>query len=322
MPPPTPITSLQHAILPIAANAGRGEGDLARAALLLETLATGWQGTVPLTVTVVSRDADAAAVRTALTAGGNVAVRHFSESDFFPKASAFFQMSGWWKQQLIKLKAPAELRMGPYLTLDADIICCTPFAEATFLHEGRLVGHWEHKNTQDWWQNLARLQGCAVDPMSYGLSVTPNILHSSLAAQALRSIAASEARALRRLLGWHQSTRGKTPWTEYSLYTLAAERAGNLFEYHLPPDKVFQLSLRVHGNINVWSLEDAQHLESIAPEELTGHFMVIQSTAGVPLARVRRFVERILPRRCALRESRCSCRVPTDTAPASLDVSR
>ena len=113
----------------------------------------------------------------------NVTVR--PESEFFGPFSRFFMLTGWFRQQIIKLYVPAKLGFGGYLTLDSDVACVGDFDATTFVHEGKALSRWEPKRHHDWWRSAAKMVGVPFEVATHGLSVTPNILHGELAAQTL-----------------------------------------------------------------------------------------------------------------------------------------
>lgn len=289
------IVPVCQAVLPIAVRGPEASSDLARADLLLQSIDFFWEGSTPFIVWVIDREQDRSAVRAALKGSSRVQLQHVCESEFYASHSSFFGLPGWWKQQLLKLKVPAVIGLGSYLTLDADILCCRTFSEATFIQQGRLISHWEYKDTQSWWRNLATNINVPFDPRSYGLSVTPNTLHSELSKQALLAVCTDEEQLLATLHAWIQNSRSTgSPWTEYSLYTYAAEIKGNLFDYHLKPDLAFASDVRIHSHSNVWSPDQITNLQRKTGTGDPGHFIVVQSTANVPLERVRQLLSQVV----------------------------
>src|ERR1700751_537642 len=105
-----------NAILPMARRNLHGRDDLDRAALLIESLARHWVDTKPLQLLIVSPQRDLAVIRSKLPAFPNIDVSVRSEREFFPRLSRFYTLPGWYRQQIIKLEVPAQLRFGGYLT--------------------------------------------------------------------------------------------------------------------------------------------------------------------------------------------------------------
>src|SRR5689334_6558667 len=150
------LTGIRQAILPVALRPLHAKDDLDRTCLLIETLARHWRDRHPLELLVVvpTRDADVIRDRLPRLAGVNVTLR--PESDFFARSSRFFMLTGWFRQQIVKLHVPAQLGFGGYLTLDSDVVCVGDFDSTTFVREGRALSRWEPKRHHDWWRSAAR----------------------------------------------------------------------------------------------------------------------------------------------------------------------
>lgn len=285
------FSEVRQAILPLALRRLKRRGDLERAGLLIESLAKHWRDSKPLDLLIVSPAQDANLLRTNLPRFANVEVSVRSEGEFFRPPSSFYMMTGWYRQQLIKLHVPAVMGFGGYLTLDSDVCCVGDFDATTFMHDGRALSRWEPKDHHDWWQSAAELVGVPFEMRTHGLSVTPNILHSDLAAQTLEHFrsgrldpaAALGIRVLRAL--------GDVPWTEYSLYTNVAERMGNLFDYHVHWDPCYFSDIQLVSRQNcVWGADDFERLVKL-PNGTTarGKFIIVQSHARIPVERVREY---------------------------------
>src|SRR6266545_551837 len=179
------FTEISQAILPLALRRLHRKDDLQRACLLIETLARHWRDRRPLQLLIVAPARDEHFIRARLPrlAGVDVTVR--PESDFFSPFSRFFMLTGWFRQQIVKLYVPSRLGFAGYLTLDSDVVCVGDFDATTFVHRGRALSRWEPKHHHAWWRPAANLAGIPYDGASHGLSVTPNILHGDLAGQAL-----------------------------------------------------------------------------------------------------------------------------------------
>src|SRR6267143_1775814 len=169
--PKTMFSEVRHAILPLALRKIKRRGDLERAGLLIESLAKHWRDTKPFQLLIVSPGSDTHLLRTSL-----------------PRFSSFYMMTGWYRQQIVKLQVPVVLGFGGYLTLDSDVCCVGDFDATTFVEDGRGLSRWEPKLHHDWWRNAAKVVGSGYDGKGHGLSVTPNLLHGKLAAQTLEHV--------------------------------------------------------------------------------------------------------------------------------------
>ena len=233
------FTEVRQAILPLALRRLHRKDDLERACFLIESLAQHWRGHRPFDLLIVTPARDADFVRARLPRLARVTVTVRPESDFFRPFSRFFMLTGWFRQQIIKLHVPARLGFGGYLTLDSDVACVGDFDATTFVHDGKALSRWEPKHHHDWWRSAAKMVGVPFDAATHGLSVTPNILHGDLAAQALAHFRHGSVDPV-TTLGFEVIRRlGTIPWTEYSLYTSVAELNGNLFDYHIHWDPAY-----------------------------------------------------------------------------------
>ena len=114
-------TSVTTGVLPLSAKAHGVTGDVERAAFLVASLGQRWRDAEPFRLIVVSPAADTGPVGAALPSVPGIHIEVLAEDAFFGPRDAFHGLPGWWKQQVIKLVAPAVLRVGPYLTFDADV---------------------------------------------------------------------------------------------------------------------------------------------------------------------------------------------------------
>lgn len=283
------FTEVRQAILPLALRNLKRRGDLERTGLLIESLATHWRDPQPLQLLIVAPGRDAPLLRSELPRFPNIEVEVRAESEFFPTFSRFYMMTGWYRQQMVKLQVPVMLGFKGYLTLDSDVCCVGDFDAQTFIEDGRALSRWEPKRYQDWWKNAAEIVGTPFDTKQHGLSVTPNILHGDLAAQVLRYFSKDGGDALTSLSLWVLRKLGQIPWTEYSLYTCVAEREGNLLDYHVHWDPCYFSSIQLFSERTcVWGADDFERLVKLPPgTDPGGKFIIVQSHARIPLEQVR-----------------------------------
>ena len=136
------FSEVRQAILPLALRNLKRRGDLERAGLLIESLAKHWCDSKPFQVLIVSPERDAVLLRGSLPRFRNIEVSVRAEGDFFPAFSRFYMMTGWYRQQMVKLHVPAKLGFGGYLTLDSDVCCVGDFDATTFIENGRALSRW------------------------------------------------------------------------------------------------------------------------------------------------------------------------------------
>ena len=130
------FTEIRQALLPLALRKIQRRGDLERAGLLIDSLAKHWRDIQPFELLIVAPRRDASLLRTSLPRFPNIDVAVRPESDFFSPFSRFYLMTGWYRQQIVKLQVPAMLGFGGYLTLDSDV-CCVGDFDATHLRRER-----------------------------------------------------------------------------------------------------------------------------------------------------------------------------------------
>ncbi|HZX84684.1 MAG TPA: DUF6492 family protein [Reyranella sp.] len=285
------FTGIRQAILPLALRRLHRKDDLQRACLLIETLARHWRDRQPLQLLIVAPARDEHFIRARLPMLPGVTVTVRPESDFFSPFSRFFMLTGWFRQQIVKLYVPSRLGFAGYLTLDSDVVCVGDFDSMTFVRDGRALSRWEPKGHHDWWQRAARMAGVPYDPNAHGLSVTPNILHGDLATQALAHFHSGAVDAV-TTLGVEVIRRlGTIPWTEYSLYTSVAERNGNLFDYHVHWDPCYYSATQLVSERScVWQAGDFERLARLSRgTDPGGKFIIVQSHARIPVEQVRAY---------------------------------
>jgi hypothetical protein len=285
------FSEVRQGILPLALRKIQRRGDLERAGLLIESLARHWRDTHPFKLLIVAPSGDTALLRSSLPRFPNIEVAVRPESDFFPLLSPFYMLTGWYRQQIIKLKVPVLLGFEGYLTLDSDVCCVGDFDATTFVQDGRALSRWEPKRHHSWWRNVADVMGASYDAKGHGLSVTPNLLHGRLAAQTLEHVASGAGDPSGTLLMWKARRPTRVAWTEYSLYTSVAELKGNLFDYHLHWNTCYAADVHLFSEQScVWRLDDFERLVKLPNgSDPGGKFIIVQSHARIPLERVREY---------------------------------
>lgn len=283
------FSEIRQGILPLALRNITRRGDLERAGLLIESLAKHWKDRRPFELLIVAPSSDASLLRQSLPRFPNIDVTVRPERDFFPAFSPFYLLTGWYRQQVLKLHVPALLGFGGYLTLDSDVCCVGDFDSRTFIEHDRALSRWEPKRHHGWWQQAAKVIGVPYDPKAHGLSVTPNILHSDLAAQTMERLRGRFLNPIWSLVWSRARTLHATPWTEYSLYTSAAEINGTLFDYHAEWDTCYVSDVQLFSEKScVWGADDFDRLVKLPNgTDPGGKFIIVQSHARIPLDQVR-----------------------------------
>jgi hypothetical protein len=285
------FTEVRQAILPLALRRLHRKDDLARTCILIESLDRHWRDRRAFELLIVAPSRDVELVRTSLPRLASVKVTVRPESDFFSPFSRFYMLTGWFRQQIVKLYVPSLLGFGGYLTLDSDVVCVGDFDATTFVHNGRALSRWEPKHHHAWWQPAANLAGIPYDANAHGLSVTPNILHGDLAGQALAHFRYGPIDPV-TTLGFEMVRRlGTIPWTEYSLYTSIAELNANLFDYHHHWNDCYGSDTQLFSVEScVWRADDFTRLLKLPKgSDPGGTFIIVQSHVRIPVEQVRAF---------------------------------
>ncbi len=285
------FSEVRQAILPLALRKITRRGDLERAGLLIESLAKHWRDSKPFELLIVSPGWDADLLRTSLPRFPNIDVSVRPEGDFFSPLSGFHLMTGWYRQQIVKLRVPVLMGFKGYLTLDSDVCCVGDFDARTFVRDGRGLSRWEPKRHHEWWRNVTDVVGTTYDAKGHGLSVTPNLLHADLAEQALQHMRRGTWGTLVPLMSWKVRRPVGVPWTEYSLYTSVAELKGNLFDYHVEWNTCYAADVHLFSEQScVWGADDFERLVKLPNgSDPGGKFIIVQSHARIPLERVREY---------------------------------
>jgi hypothetical protein len=232
------------AVLPLRTGNHRDGRDLQRAELLFESLRRFAPSDLFTRTLVVTPPEEVDFTRSILVAWPELRPEFIAETDLVPEFQRYSGISGWTKQQLLKLAASRHIETDYYLTLDADIVCTHSIDRELLLPGGRGLMQAEPKALHpNWWQASARMLGVAPRMEEAGMSVTPALL----AAGACRGlIEALDARAGRgswadylmrphRRLAPQQllpNYRRRYRWTEYTLYFLYCREQGLLSVQH------------------------------------------------------------------------------------------
>ncbi len=131
------FSEIRQGILPLALRNIKRLGDLERAGLLIESLAKHWRDSKPFELLIIRpqpRCGFAAVQPAALSQHrGDRAAR----ARFLPGFQSFYLMTGWYRQQIVKLHVPAVLGFGGYFTLDSDVCCVGDFDSRSFVQDDR-----------------------------------------------------------------------------------------------------------------------------------------------------------------------------------------
>ena len=88
-------------------------------------------------------------------------------------------VSGWRKQQLIKLAVSTIMNTEYYITFDADVLFKKNLANDDLFADGKAIIHTQSKMSRPkWWNGSAKILNVAPNLLEVGMGVTPAILHT------------------------------------------------------------------------------------------------------------------------------------------------
>jgi len=278
------------AVLPLRLSGGYQEHDLGRARMLLHSLEHFWGGPEVLRLIVIAPEGDVEAIRAALVPR-HVRVVVVREGLLLPGLAEVPEVGGWFRQMALKLAAHVLVEGPFFLTLDADLVCIRPVSADRLVREGRALTDWESRNLhRPWWAGSAAALGVEeAAERRPGMAVTPELLATEVLRRLQRALCAEGGPE-----AWMRLMRRPGLWSEYSLYTLFAERQGLLDRYHHDLAWMRASGLALRARQSLWSaaqLQDWQPEDAFAPEAV-GFFMVCQSSTRIP---PREIWERLAP---------------------------
>lgn len=224
------------------------------------------------------------------------------------------KLSGWFRQQLIKLAMFDKVQSDLYLTLDADIVCTRTLTADQLMGDGKGACYISPECKFENWYARAR---DVLDLKNQGPSVmhnvTPALLHRGAVAD-LKSVIEEKISKGKYSRGFKRAMRQKWllwrlrkdntyapwrifltaafPWTEYALYYSFLEATGRFDQYHSRTDYcIYDIE---HS---LWEAKDTLVPEDWDPSpafrgEGPPWFIVGQSNTGISAAAIR---ERLAP---------------------------
>lgn len=245
------------------------------------------------TTWVITRAKDLPAVEagTSSLAG----VRVMDEHDVVPElpTTAWLRLlipeGGWYRQQLVKLAAVAQVETPFALVLDADVLAVRPVSDADLLEGGRALRPTGPVESHPRWVKLAATV-LNMDPLDWSASVTPSVLSreavhllaeysaESIRPRRLRVRIASGVPGLRRhLTSWRGRLLGAFPWTEYQLYDTFLVGIEEFNRFHITKH-----GIRLYDNC-VWHDDPFDLWVPGAATDVTYFFSVVQGNKGIPV---------------------------------------
>lgn len=183
-------------------------------------------------------------------------VRLVSEKELFSESEveAMRGVSGWHRQQLVKLATPRLCPEAAFLTLDSDIVNLAPLRAAELFHDGRVPVQYGIQFEKWVESSRALLPGATVPERTMG--VTPaflsraglEVLHETLQ----HHWGGADISWVHVLC---QASLAQTSWTEYLLYQMACQHAGVWDELHRESEGRLQVGLWKQTKVKSEELE-------------------------------------------------------------------
>jgi Family of unknown function (DUF6492) len=282
------VTASVTAVLPLKVS-GRHYGDnLARLDLLFSSLEHFAAPGLLDELLVVARAEEADLIRPHLARWPGLPLRIIWEDEYFPAFRRFtrpWQDRPWQRQQIIKLNAPAFTNAPFVLTLDPDVIAVKAITRELLLPGGRAILEPEARSVHPrWWKDSADLLGVAARFERPGMNVTPALLSTAVLGEVQRQLEVVGARPWMDIL-----LTSYCDWTEYTLYLLAAERAGLVARHHVwADDPAAPARLQVNPDLSIWDASTASRasVDRLFAFDDPGLFAVVQSNAGLPASEI------------------------------------
>ncbi|NRG19079.1 hypothetical protein HPQ64_15415 [Rhizobiales bacterium] len=245
-------------------------------------------------VVIAMPPSDIEAGRAAFAGWPGLNIRIMDETELVPEVADQGTVSGWTKQQIIKLAGAARLEGDFVLTLDADALCVKPISRDILLPSGKALIDPGGTHRTSWWNASARLLGVKKPNGGRTIGVTPVLMSSEICRRTLDRLTKRApkgdwfeylVKALRSN-ALHQYIPGYKHWyrwSEYTLYFLVGREEGLLDRYHTPA------GTREHPDRLLWenSVWRFECFDRLREEEPGGIFLVVQSNMKEPYPLVR-----------------------------------
>ncbi|MBA5776419.1 hypothetical protein H2509_04675 [Stappia sp. F7233] len=247
---------------------------------------------------IVMRPDEVDAGREAFENRTGLNVRIVDETELVPEIAGDEKLSGWSKQQIIKLAGAARLDADFVLTFDADVLCVHPLSKDILLPGGKALIDPSATHRPWWWSASARKLGVGRPGNEETIGVTPVLMSTEICRRALERLATRARNA-----DWYEylvrPLRQGAPhvylprqrylfrWSEYTLYFLTAREDGLLDRYHVragTPERPMHLLSRK----SIWHATDLDTMrERLRHPDPDSLFLVVQSNMLLPYDVVR-----------------------------------
>lgn len=235
-------------VLPLRIKGNRDGRDFARAALLLDSLSIFAAPGLFSRFIVLTPPDEVSLIADRVARWSRLPLEVMNENDVEPGLLRFPDISGWTRQQILKLAVSRHIRTSFYITFDADVICTHAMDAGLLLPGGKaliqLIAKNVVPNRLHWWRSSARILRVPKRLDEPGMAPTPAILSTDICKQLmarLDQIAAPRSwiellvrplrdRAWQQYIPWYKHL---FRWSEYSLYYLYGQEAKLLDKHHV-----------------------------------------------------------------------------------------
>jgi hypothetical protein len=252
--------------------------------MLLQTLSHFWKDSTKLRLTILTPPQDISSVRDALRSTNTVDIHVVDEHDVIPFLRTNPRVSGWYRQQALKLAYASLASEDFYLTLDADVLCTHEFSGESLVTDNKALTDWEPRTMHpEWWKTSGGLLRLPARPERVGFSVTPAVLSKAICGKLIEYLHGISARDCYKYLLSHFG------WTEYSLYNIFADYNDLTYRHHHTETWMSENGKSIRADVsnslsqNFWSEEQFATWkgESAFDPDAQGLFIVCQSNSNI-----------------------------------------
>lgn len=293
-------------VLPLRIKGNRDGRDFARAALLFDSLVKFADPDLFTRIIVMTPGSEVELVAERLAQWPDLPLMVMDENDIAPGLRQIPDISGWTRQQILKLAIARHVGTPFYITFDADVICTHAIDADLLLPGGKALMQLMPKgvvpNRLHWWRAAARILKLSKRLDEPGMAPTPAILSTGVCEGLLARLErmAAPGSWIELLVdplrdrAWHQYLPGYKHlyrWSEYALYYLYCQDAGLLDTYHVIGGTAELPTLLLSENC-VWFERDFQGFEParIFSDDDPALFALIQSNTALDPGLVRSLV--------------------------------
>jgi hypothetical protein len=146
----------------------------------------------------------------------NLHIECINETDILRDNASFYKLSGWRKQQLLKLEISKLIKTEYYLTLDSDLFVIKKCGLNNFFIDNKIIYNHSLLCHREWWEASSKLLNCDFELYKnrFTFSVTPCILVTNIVQELLDYLNLSDYNIF--------TNNTFIGWSEYTLYWIFA----------------------------------------------------------------------------------------------------